>query len=117
MPKGTSAPGNVSTWPTTVPPLPVPTNGLTRAAGSVTGLVVVLAAACAVAGVRVRAAARAARGAAAGQRGGGVRRCIGRLRGCGCGGPARVGSPAFHRAPPGLGLRGPGADNDVKPHA
>src|SRR5579872_5386812 len=36
MPNGRSAPGKVSTWPTTAPPLPVPTNGLTRAAGSET---------------------------------------------------------------------------------
>jgi hypothetical protein len=36
MPNGRSAPGNVSTWPTTSPPLPVPTSGSTRPAGLVT---------------------------------------------------------------------------------
>ena len=36
MPNGASAPGNVSTWPTTAPPAPVPMNGFTRLAGSLT---------------------------------------------------------------------------------
>src|SRR5579875_3011326 len=36
MPNGASAPGNVSTWPTTAPPLPVPIRGSTRLTGLVT---------------------------------------------------------------------------------
>src|SRR5437588_10401967 len=35
MPNGADAPGKVSTSPTTAPPLPVPANGSTSAAGSI----------------------------------------------------------------------------------
>src|SRR5579859_5233697 len=100
MPKGTSAPGNVSTWPTTVPPLPVPTNGLTRAAGSVTGAglapLPLPRAACAAAGVRARAIRAAQADTARVLQ---PRRSIGRLRVWAAGGAS------------GAGL---GADNDVK---
>jgi len=38
IPNGVTGPGNVSTCPTTAPPAPVPMSGLTRLAGSSTGV-------------------------------------------------------------------------------
>jgi hypothetical protein len=38
IPNGATAPGNVSIWPTTAPPDPVPTIGLTNDAGSLTSV-------------------------------------------------------------------------------
>src|SRR5437868_7094295 len=56
MPNGTVAPGNVSTSPTTGPPLPVPMKGLTQLAGSAASATAATGAAATTAHVTATAA-------------------------------------------------------------